>query len=66
VKTAITVIAYNIDRTENVFFDTTVICRKNAFEGEIFVKGIRKLKSMLRRDHPMLLAELVEFHVEAR
>lgn len=65
-KTNVTVTAHNIDKTENVIFDTTVTHRKDVTVGMMADKAINKCKTMLKRVHPELLAELTEFHVEVK
>ena len=60
------VVAHNIDKTENVYFDTVVEHTNHIpahmRENVIGIMAINKLKAMLDREHPMLLAELVDFH----
>ncbi len=64
-KVAVQVIAHNIDKTENVYFDTTTIyskyCHPDLIDMVVADKAIGKFKTMLKRVHPELLAELVEF-----
>jgi hypothetical protein len=62
VKASVLVVARNTDETENVFYENTVTYSARTI-ALVESRAIQKLKNMLKRDHPELLAELTTFTV---